>query len=298
METPMNDMTAAPPGDPTAAERAVLAEVGARHGLWSPETTARTLARGGENTTFAVAGCIVRFNDDHDAVAREAALLRGLAEASLVATPVPLVHDARLGLLVYRTLPGEPLLVRRQRRAAGTVTALGQVLDALRRVPVAQHLPLDDYSNDAWHDDALEHFRVVQSLLEPERAAVVASFLSEPVPPSRDRLAPQHNDLGAEHMLVDRAGTVTGVIDWTDAARCDPARDLGRLYRDLGSEIAFRVAEALDGPPTDDERRRIRFHACCTWLEDFRFATDDPGSRAPYLDNCHHTFDHTFDDPA
>jgi aminoglycoside phosphotransferase (APT) family kinase protein len=294
----MSDTTESSPDGPTAAEQAVLADVGARHGLWSATTAAVTLARGGENTSFAVAGYVVRFNEDHDAAAREAVLLRALAEATPVAIPVPLVHDAGLGLLVYRMLPGEPLLVRTRRRAAGTVAALSQVLAALRRVPVAQHLPVDDYANEAWHDDALENFGAVEPRLGPERAAVIASFLSAPVPPTRDHVVPQHNDLGAEHILVDQAGAVTGVIDWTDSARADPARDLGLLYRDLGSEIAFGVADALDGPPNDDERTRIRFHARCMWLEDFRFAIDDPEGRAPYLDNCHRTFEHTFGNPA
>jgi hypothetical protein len=88
------------------------------------------------------------------------------------------------------------------------------------------------------------------------------------------------------------------VIDWTDAARSDPARDLGLLYRDLGSEVALAVAEALDGPPGADDRTRIRFHARCKWLEDFHFATDEPVTRAPYLDSCHRTFAHTFEGTA
>ncbi|WP_162458229.1 aminoglycoside phosphotransferase family protein [Pseudactinotalea terrae] len=294
----MSDTGAAPPTDPVAADQAVLDEIGARHGLWAPGTAGATLARGGENTTVAVEGWVVRFNEDHDAVAREAALLGALARATSVSTPVPQVHDDRLGLLIYRRLPGEPLLARQQRPAAGAVAALTEVLAALRQIPEAQRLPVDDYPNDAWHQDALEHFRATSSRLEPERAAVIAFFLSEPVPPNRDLLVPQHNDLGAEHILVDRTGVVTGVIDWTDAARTDPARDLGRLYRDLGSEIAFGVAAALDGPVGDDERTRIQFHARCTWLEDFRYAVDDPGPRALYLDNCLRTFDHTFGNPA
>lgn len=295
----MTDTSEARLDDRTAAEQAAaLAEIGARHGLWSPEATATTLVRGSENTTFAVADFIVRFNEDHDAVAREAALLHALAAATSISIPLPIVHDVRLGLLVYRRLPGEPLLLPRRRRTAGTVAALTQVLAALRHVQVAQQLPRDDYANDDWHEDALEHFRAAHSHLGPERTAVIESFLSEPVPPTRDRCVPQHNDLGAEHILVDNEGSVTGVIDWTDAARSDPARDLGRLYRDLGSEVAFRVADALDGPPDEDERTRIRFHARCAWLEDFHFATDDPQARAPYLDNCHRTFEHTFANPA
>ena len=272
----------------------MLSEIGIRHGLWADAAPAVALARGGENSTFAVADYVVRFNEDHDSAAREAALLLALAAATTIAIPRPVVHDARRGLLVYRRVPGEPLLHRRQRRAAGTIAALTQVLGALRALPVAQHLPLDDYSNEDWHQDAVEHFRAAQPRLEPERAAVVASFLNDQRPPTRNEVLPQHNDLGAEHILVDPAGTVTGIIDWTDAARSDPARDLGLLYRDLGREVAFGVARRLDRSLTDEEQARIRFHARCKWLEDFRYAGDDPEARAPYLVNCLRTFNHTF----
>jgi hypothetical protein len=38
-----------------------------------------------------------------------------------------------------------------------------------------------------------------------------------------------------EHVLVDvEANAVTGIIDWTDAAIADPARDLALIYRDFG----------------------------------------------------------------
>lgn len=276
----------------------MLSEIGVRRGLWSSGVPAVVLARGGENTTFAVADYVVRFNEDHDAAAREAGLLYALAAETTVATPVPLVHDAGRGLLVYRRLPGEPLILRPHRRAPDIVAALAGVLGTLRRLPVAQDLPVDDYSNEAWHDDALENFRAAQSQLDPARAAAVTAFLSEPPPPTRERFVPQHNDLGAEHILVDRAGAVTGIIDWTDAARADSVRDLGLIYRDLGSDIAFRLAETLDGSPGDEERERIRFHGRCKWLEDFRFAVEDPETRAPYMASCLRTFDRTFRESA
>jgi aminoglycoside phosphotransferase (APT) family kinase protein len=38
-----------------------------------------------------------------------------------------------------------------------------------------------------------------------------------------------HADLGAEHIL-ELDGTLTGIIDWSDAAITDPALDLARLY--------------------------------------------------------------------
>lgn len=280
-----------PPDD---TEPALLAELGERHGLWPANAAPAVVSRGGENTTFAVGGFIVRCSQDRDAMAREVALLHALAGATTVATPIPLLHEAELGVLVYRRLPGEPLLRRRHRGGSRIAAAIAEVLQALRRCADPLPLPLDDYGHDDWHADALEHLDAVRAHLGARREAIVAGFLDDPIPPATARRAPQHNDLGAEHILVDDAGAVVGVIDWTDAARADSARDPGLLYRDLGADAAFEVATSLDGPLTDDDRDRIRFHARCKWLEDYRFALEDPSARAPYLANAEDTFAHTF----
>ena len=63
----------------------------------------------------------------------------------------------------------------------------------------------------------------------------VEAFLEAPPPAGRWAPVFSHNDLGIEHVLVDPGTwTVTGVIDWSDAAIVDPAVDFGLLYRDLG----------------------------------------------------------------
>ncbi|MBO2453038.1 aminoglycoside phosphotransferase family protein [Actinomadura barringtoniae] len=56
-----------------------------------------------------------------------------------------------------------------------------------------------------------------------------------------------HNDLKGEHLLVDEAGRVSGVLDWTDAAVGDPAEDVAGLAISVGAEAAARVAAAY-GP--------------------------------------------------
>ena len=82
-----------------------------------------------------------------------------------------------------------------------------------------------------------------------------------------------HNDLGAEHMLVDvKTNTVTGVIDWTDAAVSDPARDLALVYRDLGPAV-FELTLAYYGKPFDDaDRERALFYARCKLIADSQVA--------------------------
>lgn len=84
----------------------------------------------------------------------------------------------------------------------------------------------------------------------------VGAFLEEAPPPAAPRAALVlcHDDLGIEHVLVDDAGAVTGVIDWSDAAVADPAGDLGRIHRDLGPAV---------------------FRARCGALEDLAYGLDE-----------------------
>ncbi|MBN6192741.1 aminoglycoside phosphotransferase family protein [Aneurinibacillus sp. BA2021] len=278
----------------TPSDRAHLAELGRRSRLWSPGDEPTLVTRGAENTTFAVGDYIVRRSADLEAVDREVELLTTLARTTSVPTPTPELHEAERGTFAYRRLRGTPLIHRRERGSKNVQRALIDVLSAFREALPVTRLPVDRYPNEEWHRDAVQTYRSVRSHLSAEQARLVRAFLDESPPPTRSLIIAQHNDLGAEHILVDDRGHVTGVIDWTDAALTDPARDIGSIYRDLGPDAAVRVGEGLDGTPTDDELRRIRFHARCRWLEDVAFGIGDPLRRRRYLDNAWITFDHTF----
>jgi aminoglycoside phosphotransferase (APT) family kinase protein len=52
---------------------------------------------------------------------------------------------------------------------------------------------------------------------------------AEALPPSRSMLAVAHGDLHFRHVLVD-GGRASGVIDWIDLCRADPAIDLPLLW--------------------------------------------------------------------
>jgi aminoglycoside phosphotransferase (APT) family kinase protein len=89
-----------------------------------------------------------------------------------------------------------------------------------------------------------------------------------------------HNDLGVEHVLVDvGASAVTGIIDWTDAAIADPARDLAPIYRDLGPEVFDLTLAHYGGRFDDADRERAVFYARCKLLEDIAYGVRTPGAR-------------------
>lgn len=279
---------------PHQAEKEMLAAVGVRHQLWPAGVDPIILARGAENTTFTIDGWIVRHSIHAQMQAQEVALLSALAQSVAVPVPTPVFHEPELGLFAYRRLPGTPLLHTNVRDTRSVERGLVEVLGALPNLDAARHLPLDAYPNEDWHRDAISHFRDVRAHLSDPQVLLVEAFIDEEPPPARVATIPQHNDLGAEHILVDVQGKLTGIIDWTDAARTDPARDTGSIYRDLGGQIAFRISEALGRQVTDDEAMRIRFHARCRWIEDVAFWLQQPETRHAYLANARRTFDHTF----
>jgi aminoglycoside phosphotransferase (APT) family kinase protein len=122
---------------------------------------------------------------------------------------------------------------------------LGELLTAMHAVPVDQMTDLvdtDDRPLAEWRGEAAETYVRVAGQIPAVARRPVEAFLDAPPPDDGYAPAFSHNDLGIEHVLVDPVTwTVTGIIDWSDAAIVDPAYDFGLLYRDLGPAAA-RVA--------------------------------------------------------
>ncbi|MFF2996235.1 phosphotransferase family protein [Streptomyces sp. NPDC057950] len=249
------------------------------------------LGEGLDNVVYEVNGeLIVRFSKEPDLARRsalvghEARVLAAVADISPLPVPEPAFMVAEQGCLAYRKLPGAPLLDMppHQRSAHGTSIAatLGELLSALHAVPVdrlgdlvdADHQPLAE-----WRHGATETYVTVAGQVPAAHRRPVETFLA--AAPPREGCAPafSHNDLGIEHVLVDPATwTVTGIIDWSDAAVVDPAHDFGLLYRDLGP-AATRAA--LSACRTDAEdlaalSERAVFYARCGVLEDLAYGIE------------------------
>jgi aminoglycoside phosphotransferase (APT) family kinase protein len=63
--------------------------------------------------------------------------------------------------------------------------------------------------------------------------------------------------------------TLTGILDWSDAALTDPALDFARLYRDFGPAFLDQTMRSYGG--LDGARPRIEYYARCAALEDFAY---------------------------
>ncbi len=188
------------------------------------------------------------------------------------------VLDAPRGCLAHPRLPGTPL---QDLLVTGRVPAteldrlareIGVIIGEIARLVPPAGVVTDD-GLPAWFAGLPELVAQVEHLLTPGERAAVGRFLASSPPPEPwpDDLPLAHNDLGAEHVLVD-PGTlaVTGVIDWSDAARADLAAELGRLARDLGGEHLDAVLDGMAVAAADRPALTARAwcYARCLVVED------------------------------
>ena len=252
------------------------------------------LGEGLDNVAYEVNGdLIVRFSKEPDParravrVDREARLLTTVAGIAPLPVPTPAFAVPERGCLAYVKVPGRPLveLPRTAWATHGTSIAatLGDLLAALHAVPVdrvADLVDIDDRPFDEWRDEAASTYATVRDAIEADHHPGIEAFFAAPPPAAGYPLVFSHNDLGIEHVLVDPgAWTVTGVIDWSDAALVDPAYDFGLLYRDLGP-AALDAATRSYGAAMS--RERAVFYARCSVFEDLAYGLGN--GRDPYVE--------------
>ena len=250
-----------------------------------PRYEVRSVARLGEgleNVVYEVNGeLVVRQSKDTDptrrtdVTRREADLLVLVRDLSTVPVPGPIFADVEAGILAYLKLPGRPLMDHPVSEPARLAATLGQFVGRLHQIPVEVMeglVPRDVESLAAWRQDAERDYREIAGQLPVAARRLVEDFLGRTPPAASDAVTFCHNDLGAEHVLVDvQANAVTGVIDWTDAAIADPMYDLALLYRDLGPEFFDLMLTEYEGRCDDADRERAAFYARCSLIEDVAY---------------------------
>lgn len=241
------------------------------------------LGEGWDNIAYDVNGeLIVRGSKEADPerrselTRREADVLAAVARFSTLPVPEPVFVDVEAGVLAYRKLPGQPLSEHPIAEPGHLAATLGRFLSRLNRAPLdemEQLVPRDVEPLMTWRDDAERGYQEIAGRLPVAARHLVEDFLGRRPPAEPRALAFCHNDLGSEHVLVDAGtNTITGVIDWGDAAIADPMYDPGMLYRDLGPQTFHLVLAHYDGPWDEADRERAVFFARCSVLEDIAYA--------------------------
>ena len=256
------------------------------------------LKEGCDHVAYEVNGeLIVRFSKETDParraghVDREARLLYAVAGISPLPVPRPIFTVGERGCLAYFKVPGLPLLdvPQRRRLAHGPSIGarLGEFLTTLQSAPAGRMADLvstDVQPLAEWLREAAETHAVVVEEVPAVARRSVAVFLETPPPDEPHTLVFSHNDLGIEHVLVDPDDlSVTGVIDWSDAALVDPAYDLGLIHRDL-RPAALDAALSSYRCDAVALRERAVFYARCSVFEDLAHGIETGQKR--YIDKC------------
>lgn len=240
------------------------------------------LGSGLDNVAYDVNGeLVVRQRRDPDpvlratGVRREAALLTAVVAWSTLPVPEVVFVDEATGVIAHRLLPGRSLLDRPDVDPARLAPALGSFLSRLHHMPLDEVAGLADHDDappQAWREETSVAYREVAAQLAVADQHRIEDFLAAPPPSGSPASVFCHNDLGAEHLLVGgEPASVTGVIDWADAALADPAHDLAKLYRDLGPAAFETMLAHYDRHLDPATLARTRFFARCALVEDLAF---------------------------
>ncbi|MFY1702229.1 phosphotransferase family protein [Micromonospora sp. WMMA1923] len=226
------------------------------------------------------------------AIRREIRVLDAVARVSPIPVPEVVAAAPDDGLLVVRRLAGTSLLDQPCPTPGRLVGQLADFLHAVHSLDAGLGEP-DEQPLAAYLAEAVAALPRITPVLSADQHRLVVDFLSRTPPPEPPATVFCHADLGAEHLLAGADRTrLTGVLDWSDAARTDPARDLGRLYRDLGPSPAARTGARLTGTGAGDLVARAAFHARCALIEDLDFGLTEGDHRyvAAALARLHRTF--------
>ena len=213
-----------------------------------------------------------------------------------LATPVPEVVtlEPKAGLIIFRRLPGTSLFERPPSNPLAFAEPLADFVATIQSTPhaVVTHLvERDECSPSGYLRDTAGQMEHLVPYLTSAQRQRVELFLASPVPRESVVRTLCHNDLGAEHVFASEdESELTGVIDWSDAAITDPARDIGRLLKDFG----FAVAEAVLRRTGGDKGTMTRafFYARCALLEDWTYGIET--SRPRYVAHALARFAETF----
>lgn len=238
----------------------------------------RLLDHGWRSSAVATAGgAVFRIGRNAAATAgyrKELRLLPFLRRKLPVPVPQPNWHAEpcqrfRFGAIGYPMLPGAPLRPEWLTPAheARIAADLGAFLAALHRIDAAQAAAAGapaSSSGRAFAALATEMLPALRSVLTPREYAVVVDWWGALLADgTMHAYAPtlRHGDLWYGNVLIDeRAGRVSGVLDWEEAAIGDPAQDFATQFH-LGDRFAALVIDeyrAAGGIVDGDLPRRAR----------------------------------------
>jgi aminoglycoside phosphotransferase (APT) family kinase protein len=254
----------------------------------------RFLGEGCDSSAFEVNdGLVFRFPkraDVEEQLLTEARFLEALA-ASRPSVPIPdfQFHGMPTAEFPrhfggYPKLPGQSAIDTDPRVSdpAHLAPSLGRFLSWLHAFPADEAIRLgvpdrrDDSVLKEISAEALEGLDVMRQVTPDAPVSLWRAVLEHPPSSTTSScFAVVHNDLAAEHVLVDSGSrSVTGIIDWSDMAVGDRAIDFAGMCHWGGPEFLERVLSGYDGTIDDGLRARACYVAACRGVLDVGFGVE------------------------
>lgn len=248
--------------------------------------TITKLGEGLGNVAFEVNGTLVfRFpktGRNREELQREVPTLVAVKQLTHIPVPEPTYVGPTGAYVGYQKVPGKPVMGHRSEIKDWRTFAheMGQFLsqihgmseDMLGRLQV----PTDTEPWESLIAEVRKDVEQARSIIPAPYFGAIDMFLESAPPTSPYTPVFCHNDLGAEHILVHE-GKISGVIDWGDTARTDPARDFGLLYRDLGPKVLAEAVSAYSWSARIAEPELIEravFYGKCRVFENIAYGVN------------------------
>jgi hygromycin-B 7''-O-kinase len=201
---------------------------------------------------------------------KEAALLPhllGLRTARLVAfAEVPVIH------LVTTRVPGTDRVTSEVDDRIGR--QVGRELAELHRIRAdLPPVPVDTPAADPF---ALVDGLRADGWIDAGSAHRLTAWFERLGPPSPEQVL-IHGDIAPQNLLADDAGDLTGIVDWGDAMRADPATDFAKVR--LAQVPALLAGYREGGAPEGHWEARVLWHHLAWALGRITDRVPRPGER-------------------
>lgn len=253
----------------------------------------RPVANGWDNSVLLVGDMLFRFPRREialDGQRRELAVLPLVAGRVPLPVPVPThlgepAEDYPWPFWGAAMLPGQELALVPDVDRTAAAEGLGAFLRALHDLPAPPDLPHDPMDRAAPRLRAArtrEWLAVLTPVLSGSTA--VDALVDLDLDPPQGPPVLVHGDLHLRHLLVHPDGRPSGVIDWGDTCRADPAVDLSLAYAAFDGRPRAALLAAY-GPVAPDRELRARSLAVglCAGLARAALAAGENVLLAEYL---------------
>lgn len=261
----------------------VAYEIARHHGI--PAAHVVSLPAGVANHVLALGDRLVLRtprDPEFEADLRKEIALVPVVHGAGVSTPALVDHTDPAGgapHMLLERLPGVDLADREP--APETLMQVGRELARIHRIPVAS---LPELPRDA--DDQNDHGSLVERLhrlghIDAEAARWLRAWgelLARELP---DTVTPTlvHGDLAPQNLLATLDGTLTGLVDWGDAALADPATDFAKLPPWWLPPVLEGYRKERDEGDDDPWEARVLWHHLTWSLGRLDDPTPRPGVR-------------------